>query len=151
MTFIHKTLKIRTKGFVDIHDITPEVREFVEHIDCTNGYVNVFTRHTTAVIKINEQEDGLWQDLKNWIKSHIPADYPYHHNDLEHRDPKTMCDSKVECLNGHSHIASMMFGTSSEHIPVIDGNIQLGTWQRFLLIEMDHARDREIILSFMGE
>jgi thiamine phosphate synthase YjbQ (UPF0047 family) len=75
----------------------------------------------------------------------------YQHNDLEHRDPKTMCASKEECLNGHSHIRDMLFGTTSETIPVQNGVMSLWVRQRILFIEMDHARERKVILSFMGE
>lgn len=70
---------------------------------------------------------------------------------MEHRDPKTMCDSKEECLNGHAHIRGMLMGNSSETIPVQDGKIMFGRRQRVLLFELDHAREREIVFSFIGE
>jgi secondary thiamine-phosphate synthase enzyme len=62
-----------------------------------------------------------------------------------------MCESKEECLNGHSHIRAMLMGDSSETIPVQDGNMLLGVWQRILLFELDHARPRQIVMSYMGE
>ena len=62
-----------------------------------------------------------------------------------------MCDSKEECLNGHAHIRGMLMGNSSETIPVHDGKLMFGRWQRVLLFELDHAREREIIFSFIGE
>jgi len=141
----------KTSWYWSIIDITNDVNDFLQKNNCQDWLVNVFTRHTTAVIKINESEEWLWKDLKNWTKSNIPADYPYHHNDLENRDPKTMCESKEECLNWHSHIASMLFGVSSETIPVYDWKMMFGRRQRILLIEMDHARTREIIFSFLVE
>jgi secondary thiamine-phosphate synthase enzyme len=111
----------------------------------------VFIRHTTAVLKINEAEEGFRNDLKDRCDKNISIDEIYRHNDLEHRDPKTMCDSKEECLNGHAHIRGMLMGNSSETIPVQKGNLMLGKWQRVLLFELDHAREREIIFSFVGE
>lgn len=113
--------------------------------------LNVFSRHTTAVLKINEAEDGFRNDLKQWCNNNVSIDEIYRHNDLKHRDPKTMCDSKEECLNGHAHIRGMLMGNSSETIPVQDGKIMFGRWQRVLLFELDHAREREIIFSFIGE
>jgi secondary thiamine-phosphate synthase enzyme len=113
--------------------------------------VNVFTRHTTAVLKINESEDWLWKDLQIWSDKVVPIEDRYHHNDLPNRDPKTMCASKEECLNWHSHIRSMLLGVSSEIIPVTAGVMMLGVRQRILLLELDHARPRTIIFSFMWD
>lgn len=141
----------KTKGFMDIIDITDDVIEFLKNNKVVNGLVNVFTRHTTAVLKINESESWLREDLKIWVKWHTPVDFPYHHNDLVNRDPKTMCDSKYECLNWHSHIASMLLWVSSETIPVENWKMLFWRRQRLLLIETDHSRDRTLVFSFMGE
>ncbi len=135
----------------DIIDITEDIHEFIEKNGCKNGLVNVFTRHTTAVLKINEAEEWFRNDLKKWCDKNVSIDERYQHNDLEHRDPKTMCDSKEECLNGHAHIRGMLMGNSSETIPVQDGKIMFGRRQRVLLFELDHAREREIVFSFIGE
>lgn len=135
----------------DIIDITSDIEQFIKDIWCKDGLVNIFIRHTTAVLKINEAEEWFWNDLKQRCDSHIPADEIYKHNDLEHRDPKTMCESKEECLNGHSHIRSMLMGNNNETIPVKNGEIMLGRRQRVLLFELDHAREREVIFSYIGE
>ena len=111
----------------------------------------VFTRHTTAVLKINEAEDGLRNDLEERCNKNVSIDVTYKHNDLENRDPKTMCESKDECLNGHAHIRAMLIGNASETIPVQKGKLLFGRWQRVLLFEFDHSREREIIFSFVGE
>jgi len=139
-----------TKPF-DIIDITDDIQNFITEKGCKNGLVNVFTRHTTAVLKINEAEDGFRNDLRKRCDKYISVDERYQHNDLENRDPKTMCDSKEECLNGHAHIRGMLMGQSSETLPVQDGKIMFGRRQRVLLFELDHSRDREIIFSFMGD
>ena len=62
-----------------------------------------------------------------------------------------MCANKDECLNGHSHLRDMLFGVTSETIPVKDGKMLLGVRQRILFFEMDHARERKVVLSFIGE
>ncbi len=141
----------QTKKPFDIIDITDDIKKFITDIWGKNWLVNVFTRHTTAVLKINEAEDGFRNDLKEWCDKNISIDEVYRHNDLEHRDPQTMCDSKEECLNGHAHIRGMIIGNTSETIPIQEWEIMFGTWQRVLLFELDHAREREIIFSFMGE
>lgn len=149
--FVSKELNIKTKEVFEIIDLTQEVKDFVKENEFKNWHLNVFTKHTTAILKINEAEDGFWLDLKDWCDKNVNIDVFYRHNDLENRDPKTMCESKEECLNGHSHIRAMLIWDSSETIPVINWELQFGVWQRVLFIELDHARDRQLILSFIWE
>ncbi|MBU0627061.1 secondary thiamine-phosphate synthase enzyme YjbQ [Patescibacteria group bacterium] len=123
--FVTKTVDILTQEAFQIIDITDQVTDFLEEYKVKNGLLSVFTKHTTAILRINEAEDGLWNDLRKWCDKNVPIDERYQHNDLENRDPKTMCDSKEECLNGHSHIRSMLIGNASETIPILDGKMQL--------------------------
>ncbi len=146
--FITKTFDVLTKEAFEIIDLTDQVKDFLSENKVKNGLVSVFTRHTTAILRINEAEDGFYKDLRKRCDKYVSPDEWYHHNDLENRDPKTMCDSKEECLNGHSHIRSLLIGNASETIPVVDGEIQLGVRQRILFIEMDHSRPRSLIFSF---
>lgn len=141
----------QTKKPFDIIDITDDIKKFITDIWGKDGLCSIFVRHTTAVLKINEAENGFWDDMKQWCDTYVSIDKEYKHNDLEHRDPKTMCDSKEECLNGHAHIRWMLMGNSSETIPVQEGKIMLGRRQRVLLFELDHARDREIVFSYVWE
>jgi len=139
-----------TKPF-DIIDITDDIKKFISDHACKDWLVNIFTRHTTAILKINEAEEWFRNDLKVWCDKNVSIDEIYRHNDLEHRDPKTMCKNKEECLNGHAHIRGMLIGNTSETIPVHKWKLMFGRRQRVLLFELDHAREREIIFSFMGD
>jgi len=56
MSFTKKEIKIQTTRPFDIIDITDQVKEFLQEIDAKDGLVNIFTRHTTAILKINESE-----------------------------------------------------------------------------------------------
>ncbi len=141
------TLKINTKKFLDIIDITDKVRTIIQKSNISDGVINVFSRHTTCTIKINEYEDGFFKDLERFCSKFAPANDHYYHNDFNHRDPKTMCSNKSECMNGHSHILQMFIGASSESIPLHKGEMMLGVWQRILLIELDEARGREILVQ----
>ncbi len=141
---------VTTKPF-DIIDITDDIIAFIKKSWAKVWLCNIFTRHTTAVLKINEAEEWFWNDLRKRCDKNISIDERYQHNDLEHRDPRTMCESKEECLNGHSHIRAMLIGNSSETIPVQEGKLMLGRRQRILLFELDHAREREIVFSFIWE
>lgn len=147
---LHYSLTRQTSRAYEIIDITEEVEKLLAESGVVNGQVNIFVRHTTATIKINEREDGFFRDFEKFCQSFVPAGCNYHHDDLESRDPATLCDGE-ECLNGHSHLLQMFVGTASETIPVIDGTMQLGKWQRIFLVELDRAKEREVLLTVMGQ
>lgn len=149
-----QTLCIHTKAFYDVRDLTPDVERFVQECGAKEGLLNIFTRHTTVAIKINEWEEGILRDLKQVLyQDLVKLRRPYFHNNTHIRDPKTICpvSGGNDCLNGHSHISQMLLGSTSETIPVQNGKMLLGTWQRILMFELDYGREREVILSFMGE
>jgi thiamine phosphate synthase YjbQ (UPF0047 family) len=56
----------------------------------------------------------------------------------------------MEIGNGHSHCMSMLLGSAGESIPVADGELQLGQWQRVLFIELDRERDRRWLVKVVG-
>ena len=145
-------LSIDTTEPFEMINLTQEVADFLESIGAQEGLVNVFTQHTTTALKINEDEEGFHQDLKKLMcESLAPANEAYHHNDLENRDPATLCPlGGEECLNGHSHLQQMLLGSASETIPVKEGSMVLGTWQQIFLIELDHGRSRNVFVSFVG-
>jgi secondary thiamine-phosphate synthase enzyme len=123
--FVSKEIHVTTKKPLEIINITDEVKKFLVEHHCKDGLVNVFTRHTTATIKIKEFEDGFAKDLQIRCDKHVPADCFYHHNDLPNRDPKTMYTDKAESLDGHSHIRYLLLGATSETIPVKEGKMLL--------------------------
>ncbi|MEE9298530.1 MAG: YjbQ family protein, partial [Acidimicrobiia bacterium] len=53
-------------------------------------------------------------------------------------------------LNGHSHVRQLLVGSASVTIPVVDGQVLLGTWQKVLYAELDQARDRKVIVHAQG-
>jgi secondary thiamine-phosphate synthase enzyme len=54
-----------------------------------------------------------------------------------------------ECANGHSHCQHLLIG-ASENIPVADGRLDLGRWQRIFLLELDRPRDRQLVVQVFG-
>lgn len=149
-----ETISVKTKKFYEIIDLTEDVEKFLMKIKAFNGLVNVFTRHTTVAIKINEKEVGFFEDLKHILFGKVASlTFHYKHNDTHVRDPNTICPVSEghDCLNGHSHVAQMFIGSASETVPVQGGKLLLGKWQRILMFEMDREREREVVLSFVGE
>ncbi len=95
---------------------------------------------------INENEPLLIKDMYRHLERIAsPAD-DYDHNNFDVRTVN-MCDD--ECANGHAHLQHLMIGVS-EHVPILDGKLSLGQWQRIFLLEMDRPRTRQVTLQFFG-
>ena len=127
-------------------DITEEVEEILGRSRIRDGSVLVFSRHTTAAIEINEDEPLLLRDMTYFLERIAPREADYKHNDFVIR---TAHMTKDECPNGHAHCQHLMLRTS-EAIPVAEGELLLGRWQRIFLIELDRPREREIIVQVQG-
>jgi len=151
MLIKNKILKIKSQKYLEFRDISEEVIAFVKESKVKNGQILVYSKHTTLAICINEKEKGIFNDFKKLMGKLIPKDDYYEHNDLSIRTENLVCQSSAsDCLNGHSHCNHLIM-RNSELIPIIDGKIALGTWQRVLAIELDCERPREIILQITGE
>ena len=111
-----------------------------------NGTVTVFSRHTTAAIRLNENEPLLIEDMKLFLERMAPRNGDYKHNDFTIR---TVNMTEDECPNGHAHCQQLLLSTS-EAIPVIDGALQIGRWQRVFMVELDRPRPREVLVQVMG-
>lgn len=145
MKIVNEVLQISTGSGVDIHDINRDIHDVLRRHEINDGLAVVTSRHTTTALSINEFEERLVTDIKTFIGELIPAGRHWLHNDIELRD----CPAD-EPENAHSHLAAMLLG-SSEAIPVVDGELQLGTWQSVLFIELDGPRERSITLQLWGE
>jgi secondary thiamine-phosphate synthase enzyme len=127
-------------------DITSRVVNHVRESGVKDGTVTIFSKHTTAAVKINENEPLLLGDMEAFLKRIAPVDQYYAHNDFSIR---TVNMNEDECPNGHAHCAHLTLGTS-ETIPIIDGDLQLGQYQSVFVIELDRPREREILITVLG-
>jgi secondary thiamine-phosphate synthase enzyme len=139
--------RLRTERAPQFIDITDWVTECVSKSKISNGFVVVFSRHTTASIKINENEPLLIQDMAEFLERFSPRGGDYHHNDFSIR---TVNMHPNEPPNGHAHVQHLLMGTS-ETVPIIDGAMQFGQYQSVFFIELDEPRDREIMVQVVGE
>ena len=118
----------------------------VQHAGITQGWVTAFSKHTTAAVVIQENEPLLLQDMDAMLERLSAAAGTYQHNDLSRREGEMDPD---ECANGHAHCQHLLLG-SSENIPVAAGRLDLGRWQRIFLLELDRARDRQLVVQVFG-
>jgi isopentenyl-diphosphate delta-isomerase len=137
-------LSYRTSARGEFIDLTEDIERFVGRTGLRNGVVHVYSAHTTAAIRINENEPLLLDDFRRMLDRLAPLG-GYEHDDFSRR-PDVPDD---EPTNGHSHCQHLLL-SSSETVPVHDGRMMLGRWQRVFLIELDSARDREVLLQAVG-
>jgi secondary thiamine-phosphate synthase enzyme len=141
------SLMVRTDKGPQFIDITDGVAGLARKSAIRNGFAIVFTRHTTAAIRINENEPLLLRDMEEFLKKVAPAHIYYNHNDFSRR---TANMSEGEEPNGHSHCQQLLLG-ASEAIPIVDGQLLLGQWQRLFLVELDRSREREVVVQLVGD
>lgn len=135
---------LTTKPGIEIYNITPQVQQFLDASTIQNGQVLVFSRHTTTALAINENEERLLEDIKVYLRKLAPEADRYLHNDLHLR---IVPDD--EPMNAHSHLMAMTLH-NHEIIPVVDGELALGTWQSILFLELDGPRERTFLVQAMG-
>jgi secondary thiamine-phosphate synthase enzyme len=139
----------RTAGGLHVQDITDEVKEIVLESGITDGIACVYSPHTTCCVRVNEFESGFLEDFAAMIRKLVPSDAYYAHDDWDRRT-ENVCPEDMEVGNGHSHCMSMLLGSAGESIPVRDGVLALGQWQRVLFIELDRERDRRWLVQVVG-
>jgi len=145
MKFLSETLNVKTKRGPQFVDITDKVQEATTRAGIQNGFAVVFSRHTTAAIRINEAEPHLIADMEEMLEKMVPSAHDYAHNRFAHAD-----STNGERPNGHSHCQQLLLG-ASESVPIVAGELLTGVWQRIFLVELDHGRDREVVVHLIGE
>ena len=142
--------RFRTRGGLHVTDITDEVKEIVAESGVTDGICAVYSPHTTCCIRVNEFESGFLEDFTSLLRQLVPAEGHYYAHDDWDRRTENLCPEDMEVGNGHAHCMSMLLGSAGESIPVRDGELCLGTWQRVLFLELDRERDRRWIVQVVG-
>lgn len=123
-----------TKGEIDFTDLTDKVQEAVSRSGIKNGLVHVFAPHATGVLIITENEYGLLSDIRTFLEKIIPKSERYRHPS-----------------NAHSHLRSMLL-PPDKTLPVIDGHMEIGTWQSLIFVETDvYPRKRTVTIQVVGE
>lgn len=122
------SIAVRTTDRLDVLDVTSQVNQTVpdglEHGVCT-----VYVRHTTAGVVVNEHERGLLADVERALERLVPRDEGYEHDRIDD--------------NADAHLRAMLLG-ESVCVPVVDGELALGTWQSVLFVECDGPRTRRL-------
>lgn len=132
-------LQCSTEGQGDIKDITDELQKFLSATELSEGQLTVTVIGSTAGISTIEFEPGLIKDMKEIYEHIAPKDKYYHHHETWGDD------------NGSSHIRATMQGPSLT-VPILNGQLMLGTWQQIVLMEFDtRTRKRKIAVQVIGK
>jgi len=141
--------QLRTAGGLTVTDITEAVRDVVRESGIQDGICSVYSPHTTCSVRVNEWERGFLEDFAVLLKRLVPTEHYYAHDDWDRRT-ENVCEEDMEIGNGHAHCMSMLLGPAGESIPVRDGELALGQWQRVLFLELDRERDRRWLAQVVG-
>ncbi len=135
----HEQLEVRTKG-KGLYEITDDVQENIDRHGVRNGTVTVFVQHTSCSLLIMENADPTARrDLEEFFDQLVP----------EHTDYFTHGSEGSDDMPSHIRMA---LTRTSETIPIVDGNMQLGTWQGVFLFEHRRApHRRKVSVTIIGE
>ncbi|MFQ5968980.1 MAG: secondary thiamine-phosphate synthase enzyme YjbQ [Nitrososphaerales archaeon] len=139
MTVITKMMRIKTKGELQMINITEEVSRVVEDSKIKDGIATVFVPGSTAAVTTIEYEPGLLKDFPIMLERVAPKNSDYEHENMWHDG------------NGHSHVRASLVGPSLM-VPFTNKQLTLGTWQQIVLVELDiRSRDRNLVVQVIGE
>ncbi|PCN51109.1 hypothetical protein B6U99_00975 [Candidatus Geothermarchaeota archaeon ex4572_27] len=136
MKVVNYTFSVRSSSGLELINITGEVRRAVRESGVKSGICLVYTTHTTAAIVINEDEPGLREDVARTVRELFKPGGGWKHD---------LVDS-----NAHAHLSSIYLGPAKV-VPVVDGDLLLGTWQSIFFVELDGPRSRRYHVTVMGD
>ena len=128
---MQKAISVKTDEKRQFVDITSDVEDVVSQLKIDEGIAIIFVKHTTCALMISEIEDALERDILQYFEKEGPkGPFSHSHGGQSHTP---------------SHILSAIIGQNVS-IPIKNGQMLLGTWQRICLAEFDGPREREIII-----
>lgn len=129
-------ITIRTDTRYEIRDITEHVERVRAKANLWDGCVLVSTMHITSSIFVNDHESGLWQDIMTWLEGLAPSGLDYRHH-LTGED------------NADAHLKRMLLG-HQVLVPVTEGALDLGPWERIHYGEFDGQRPKRVLFKAFG-
>jgi secondary thiamine-phosphate synthase enzyme len=125
-----------TKNRYEIIDITDVVEKVRANAGLQDGFVLVSAMHITASIFVNDHEAGLWHDIMTWLEKVAPHGLGYRHH-------QTGED------NADAHLKRMVLG-HQVLVPVTNGKLDLGPWERVHYGEFDGKRPKRVLFKAIG-
>lgn len=117
--------------------VTDTVAQLVKKAGIKEGFALVSAMHITAGVYVNDAEDGLIQDIDEWLERLAPYREEYRH----HRTGETNGDAHLKSLLVHHEVI----------VPVTNGALDLGPWQQVYYAEFDGKRRKRLVVKVLGE
>ena len=130
-------LTFHTKKHREYVHITPQVEALVKKSGVKDGMALVSAMHITAGVYVNDNESGLIEDIDKWLEELAPFRQNYNH----HQTGEDNGDSHLKAILVHHQVI----------LPITNGKLDLGTWQRVFYAEFDGQRSKRVIVKIMGE
>lgn len=130
-------LTFNTKKQYEMVHITAQVEAVVRKSGVEDGLCFVSPMHITAAIYVNDHESGLIEDISAWLEKLAPRLPGYKH----HQTGEDNADAHLKALLLHHETT----------LPVTEGRLDLGTWQRVFYAEFDGQRPKRVIIKVMGK
>lgn len=123
-----KQFSVHTRRRTQFVEITENVQSCIAALGVRDGVITVFVPHTTAGVTINENADpSVMADMEAALERMVPWQAGYSHDEG----------------NAAAHVKASLMG-SSVQVPVVGGQVRLGTWQGIYLCEFDGPRERQV-------
>jgi secondary thiamine-phosphate synthase enzyme len=130
-------LTFHTRDHREYVHITPQVESIVKKRGVKDGIVLVSAMHITAGVYVNDHEDGLIEDIDRWLEKLAPFNPNYKH----HQTGEDNGDSHLKAILVHHQVI----------LPITNGKLDLGTWQRVFYAEFDGQRNKRVLVKVMCE
>ena len=142
------TIQTATPASQCLIDVTEDIESAVRASALRQGICSIFCPHTTCGLAVTEAEDGLHHDLGDVLEHLAPRGRYWAHDDLARRRANLVPGDRP---NGHSHVRALLATLPQLTVPIIDGALALGPWQRVFLVELDGGRLRRLLVTAWGE
>lgn len=142
MVIRHEIFTVATEERLQFMDLTKRMRDILQRHEVKQGLLIVNSLHTTTALFINEWQEALLHDIQLLLDRLIKEQEGYRHNDPQYSD----CDRS----NADSHLRSLLLGRQLS-IPVVNGEMSLGTFESIIFAELDGPRERQIQLQVLAE
>lgn len=137
MKTFQREIQIESKKRFDFVKLDSQVARMIEESGVKEGFVFLFSLHTTAALVINEDDPTIHRDFQKVFERLVPEDLGYEHT--------------MEGLaNARAHQLSMLLGNKIL-APIKNGKLNLGTWQSLFFVELLEPRSRKVKLLIFGK
>jgi len=137
MKTLTEYLWLNTRKHLEFINITDRTAEVVNKSGIAEGLVLVSAMHITAGVYVNDAEEGLIQDIEEWMEKLAPYRPDYQHHGTGES-------------NGDAHLKSLLIH-HEVIVPITGGKLDLGPWQQIYYAEFDGQRRKRVIIKAMGE